>query len=122
VADTVWPPYFASATVRPIKSLSATDMDGEPLRLRLPAFLSACFEVLATLGVLDVAWVRRGPGVARSRSVFAPWTPVAGPHAALAYVRLTDLGAWLADPLADAPTAAATSAARLDALADLLVG
>ncbi|MFN3199421.1 MAG: hypothetical protein ACE366_13540 [Bradymonadia bacterium] len=105
--------------------LPPDDPRGPLYRLTAPFMLTVLFEVMATLGIIDVAWLRGGLGIFRRHDMVSyPDIKRAQPYDRLTHVRLTELGAWLLDPYNGVPEAsgeAGGGAGDLDALADLLL-
>jgi len=120
VAESLRVAWFDTHGVR-VKSFRPDAEDGEPFRLRVPSMLAWLAQVLAQLGLVDLAAEPSGAGAVRRASPRSPPT-CATELAALTHVRMTTLGAELLDPFISAPPAADQGPGEdgLDALADLL--
>lgn len=105
--------------------LPPDDHRGPLYRLSAPYMLVILLEVMASLGVVDVAWLRGGLGIFRKHDMINyPDIRRAQPYDRVTHVRLTALGAWLLDPyngVAETSGETGGGAGDLDALADLLI-
>ena len=106
--------------------LPADHPEGQPFVLGVPCLMQALTEILATLGVVDIAWAPRGSGVIRQKRwrMRSDHRRVIALYSRLSHVRLTPRGARFLDPdnrpTDDAREEQRVGRGKLDALADLL--